>query len=78
MFFFNLEKNCFQSHESHQLSTNIRVLAHLFFHEKQMKPGLRTGNFIRLERQSKNHSDRQKLKISNKFLEKKVSKPIKS
>ena len=28
-----LENNCFQSHESHHLSSNIGKLAHLLFHE---------------------------------------------
>ena len=32
-FFFNLENNCFQSRENHQLSTNIRKLAQLFSHD---------------------------------------------
>ena len=32
-----MENNCFQSHESNQLSTKIRISAHLFFHEKLMK-----------------------------------------
>ena len=54
--FFILEKNSFQSRESQQLSTNIRVLAFLFFHEKPLKPGQCTGHFIRLKRQSKTDS----------------------
>ena len=36
-FFLILENDCFQSHESHQLSTNIRISVLLFFHEKPMK-----------------------------------------
>ena len=36
-FFLILENDCFQSHESHQLSTNFRILFLLFFHEKPMK-----------------------------------------
>ena len=32
-----LENDCFQSHESHQLSTNIRISVLLFLHEKRMK-----------------------------------------
>ena len=38
--FFLLEKNCFQSHESQQLSTNIRISARLFFFEKTNETGL--------------------------------------
>ena len=30
-----LENNSFQSHESHQLSTNIQISAHPFIHEYQ-------------------------------------------
>ena len=37
-FFLVLENDCFQSHESHQLSIKIRISAHLFFHEKPVKP----------------------------------------
>ena len=33
--FLVLENDCFQSHESHQLSTNIRISASLFFHKKE-------------------------------------------
>ena len=36
-FFLILENDCFQSHESHQLFTNIRISVLLFFHEKPMK-----------------------------------------
>ena len=35
MLFF--EKKYFQSHESHQLSSNIRISARLFFRENQIK-----------------------------------------
>ena len=37
-FFLVLENDCFQNHESHQLSTNIRISANLFLHEKPVKP----------------------------------------
>ena len=33
-----MENDCFQSHECHQLSTNIRILAHQFFRQKPVKP----------------------------------------
>ena len=33
-----MENDCFQSHKSHQLSIIIRILAHLFFCEKPVKP----------------------------------------
>ena len=37
-FFLVLENDFFQNYESHQLSTNIRISAHLLVHEKPMKP----------------------------------------
>ena len=62
-FFLALENNCFQSPESHQLSTNIRITAHLLFYENPMKPGHVTGNGKRLKRQRENESWRQNEKI---------------
>ena len=60
---FFLENNCFQSHQSRQLSTNIRISAHLFCHEKTIKSGFCTGKFIQLKRQSENESKRQNYEI---------------
>ena len=74
---FYFGNNCFQCHESHQLSTSIRISAHLFFHEKPMTPGHCTGNFLRLKRQSKKEQLKTKLKNSIKFFEKVLSKPLK-
>ena len=44
VFFFILENICFQSHESHYLSSNIRTSAHLLLQEKPIKRGHCTGN----------------------------------
>ena len=54
VFFFVLENKCFQGHESHQLSANIRLLALIFFHGKPMKLGQCTGEYHTTKRQSKN------------------------
>ena len=37
-FFSFFENNCFQSHENHQLSTQIRISAQFFHREKSSKP----------------------------------------
>ena len=36
--FFILENKSFQSHQSNQLSTKIRIYGHLFLHKKPMRP----------------------------------------
>ena len=75
--FFILENNYFQSHESHQLSTKIRTLAHLWFHEKTMKPVIRQE--ISNDKKDKVKTTvKHKIKNSNKFFEKVVSKPLKA
>ena len=46
----------------------MRIRAHLFFHGKPVTPDHCTGNFIQLERQSKNGSLRQNLKKFKQIL----------
>ena len=58
--FLFLENDCFQSHESHQPSTNIRISAHLFLHEKPVKP-------ITLQEISYNWIDKVKMTVKDKF-----------
>ena len=59
-FFLVLENDCFQSHESHQLSAKIRISAHLFFHEKLVKP-------ITIQEISYDRNDKVKMTVKDKI-----------
>ena len=77
MSFLCYENNCFQIHESHQLSTPIRIKSHLLLYkfianETCNYPGSHTT-----KRESKKRQLQTIVKNSIKFFEKGVSKPLK-
>ena len=59
-FFLDLENDCFQIHESHQLSTNIRMSAHLFLHEKPVKS-------VTIQKNSYDRNEKAKMTAKDKI-----------
>ena len=59
-FFSVLENDCLQSHESHQLSFNIKISAHLFFQRKSVKP-------IIIQEFSFDRNDKVKMTVKDKI-----------
>ena len=58
--FLVLENDCFQSQESQQLSTNIRISANLFFRETPMK-------LITIQEISYGRNDKVKITVKTKL-----------
>ena len=75
IFFFILQNNCFQSQESHQLSTDIRILAPLFFYDNPMKPLIKQK--ISYDKNNKVKTTvTDKIKKFNYFFKKEVWHPL--